>query len=180
MGYINCKHCGSSNKETDTKCYNCESGLEAPAPVVPNLTRNPKQARLIDEAGGVQTGRTMDRDSTWRDGLRSGLKVGLLGALFLSLFNFSLLALPGGPALFAQTFVGNVAFAVLIGLCAGQLNLLCYRYDAVKVGSTIGFIWAIKTLHLYGIVSGGAFGGLVGGMCWYVEKRRRGQHAELW
>ena len=171
MGYINC----SSNRDQDTQCFNCQQGLAAPPPEVPSLTRAPKNAALAQAAGGVVTARNMDRESTWKDGLRSGFKVGLWFAVISTLLHL------GWPAPFlAYNFLGCLAGATVIGVAAGQLGYLCYQYDAIKVGSALGLIYAIKTFNVWGIATGGGLGGFLGAACAYVEKRSRGQHAELW
>lgn len=177
MSYINCTHCGSSNKAQDSNCYSCGQGLSAPPPEVPRLTRPNKNEDLAKAAGGVVTARNMDRESTWKDGLRSGLRVGFWFALISTA-----LYLPQclGAPWYAIHFLSCMAGATVIGLAAGQLGYLCYQYDAVKVGSALGLVYAIKTFNVWGIATGGGLGGFLGAACSFVEKRSRGQHAELW
>lgn len=176
MGYINCSNCGSSNRDQDTKCFNCQQGLAAPAPEVPNQMRPAKtNEQLAQAAGGVVTARNMDRESTWKDGLRSGLKVGVWFAIISTLLHLGM-----GSVWLAYNFLGCLAGATVIGVAAGQLGYLCYQYDAAKVGSALGFIYAVKTFNVWGIATGGGLGGFLGAACSFVEKRSRGQHAELW
>ncbi len=180
MGYINCPNCKSPNKDTDTKCYSCEQALEPAPAVTPSHGQPSKNAAQANAAGGVVTAANMDRTSNWMQGLRAGVKVGLVGGIFCSLLSILHSTGENTALVAALVLLGNVAYAAVIGVCAGQLDALCYRYDAIKVGSTLGFLYAIKTFDLYGIITGGAFGGFVGACCSFVEKRRRGQHAELW
>lgn len=53
MRYLNCPHCGSSNKESDQKCYSCRKPLHlAPSPVAPET----QPARAEENFAGPEGG----------------------------------------------------------------------------------------------------------------------------
>ena len=61
----------------------------------------------------------------------------------------------------------------------GALDVLCYKYDCIKIGSVIGVIWAIKNFNLYQLMTGGIYGSAMALLCSHIEKVKRGQYSEF-
>ena len=136
--------------------------------------------------------RADDRESTWQDGVKSGLKVGLItgslwgayGAFFgatLASAATSKVSLLGavGLAVFVNIFVVEVIYCLAIGVIAGSLSILCYKYDAMKVGSTVGVIYSLMNFSFAGVFWAAAYGSLAGWWISHAEKRSRGQYSEI-
>lgn len=180
MSYQNCQQCGSSNRAEDTVCYSCQAEMtnQMAAPVVAPLIGQQQLAA----AGGVVTARNMDRSSNWKQGLRAGIKAGLITGTFWGLygafFGSAIAGISLGFGVFLVLLLESVVYCTLIGIIIGAMDLLCFRYDAVKIGSVFGFLYAVQSLSPLNIVYGGAYGGLMGALCSHLEKGRRGQYSE--
>ncbi len=133
-------------------------------------------------AGGVVTARNMDRSSNWKQGLRAGIQAGLITGTFWGLygafFGSAIAGISLGFGVFIVLLLESLLYCALIGVIVGAMDLLCFRYDAVKVGGVFGFLYALQSLSPLNIVYGGAYGGLMAALCSHIEKGRRGQYSE--
>ena len=182
MKYRNCPKCQAQNRAADEKCYSCDAIF--PALDEPD-SPSPSEAVAV-------LPRNRDRSSTWKDGLISGLKVGAItgglwgiyGAFFgtalaSSMSNDAAVLGGVGAIVFATIFVRELIFCAVIGLIAGALNILCYKYDAMKAGSAVGVLYALINFSLLGVFWAAAYGSMAGLMCSHAEKVRRGQYSDL-
>lgn len=183
MSYKNCPQCGSSNRAGDVTCYSCQAEMSstadeaAPPPVAPLIGQ-----QQLAAAGGVVTARNMDRKSNWKQGLRAGLKAGLFTGVFWGLygafFGSAIAGISVGFGVFILLLLENVFYCTLMGVIIGAMDMLCFRYDAAKIGSVFGLLYALQSLSPVNIFYGGAYGGLMGALCSHLEKGRRGQYSE--
>ncbi|MGV8119127.1 MAG: hypothetical protein AB2L14_05110 [Candidatus Xenobiia bacterium LiM19] len=201
MKYIPCPHCGSQNRETDTKCYMCEKPMSgAPAAgegVLPDgdSAIPPRSETHIPKSSFFKMP-AQNRDTTWIDGLRSGalsgvalgtvcgltcsLFYGMIISAFLpesSLGNQAAVAGLAGIIFFFIIFFSNVVYGALIGALLGGINVLCYQLDCAKIGGIIGLVLAVvfaligHSFNLTGIFSGAVHGAMIGVLASYIEKK---------
>ena len=186
MRYQNCPKCGGQNRATDPKCFNCDAELTAAEPFVPGggVTEDQlNNQRIARASGGVITSRNMDRSSNWMHGLRSGAIVGVITGIFwgayLGMFGSAMLGAKGGVMVFGYAFMMELVVCTIIGIIAGALDVLCYRYDAMKIGGSVGFVIALLNFNIVQVVVGSMYYTFIGWACSHVEKLKRGQYSEI-
>jgi hypothetical protein len=201
--YVPCPHCGSQNRETDKKCYQCDGLLNGEGPASPQVKQSefiapPGPSPAASVPGYRRTVEKVDRDSTVVHGLRSGalagVTTGLICGLFCSMFSSMFASaitnsLAGigiaGFVVFIVVFLSNVIYATIIGAILGGMNVLCYQADCLKFGSIAGIIVGVVLLFtgmggVQGIIGGAANGALIGYLASFFERRVfRKQYAEL-
>lgn len=201
MKYVSCPHCGSQNRETDTKCYMCEKSMDgAPAAgegALPDGTSAipPRSETHIPKSSFFKM-QTQNRDTTWIDGLRSGalsgvvlgtvcgltcsLFYGMIISAFLpaaSIGNQAAMAGLAGIIFFFIIFLSNVVYGALIGALLGGINVLCYQLDSAKIGGLVGLVIAVvfaligQKFNVTGIFGGAAHGAMIGVLASYIEKK---------
>lgn len=200
--YVQCPKCRSMNRDVDTKCYQCDE------PLTPSLsdtqTNSSQDVPDIQKANDVKVPSyaykmpKQDRESTIIHGLRSGALAGAItgtlcgifcsafGSMFASAVISNLAGIGiAGIVIFFIVLVSDVVYGTIIGAILGSMNVLCYQYDCIKIGSLAGIIVGIITAltglgGFSGIIGGAAHGALLGYLASFVERRIfRKQYAEL-
>jgi hypothetical protein len=164
--YVPCPHCGSMNREIDTKCYSCEATLAgrpadamggAPSPGADNSAPIPPDPGTRVPGSTKFSPEKQNRDSTIIHGLRSGAIAGaivgtfcgLTCSLFGGMIGGAISSSLGGQLasaglvaviVFLAIFISQVIFATIIGAILGGMNVLCYQTDCIKFGAIAGII----------------------------------------
>lgn len=113
MGYVACPQCGNLNKDTETKCYNCEAAIEAPPPpppeappaptsaeedpwaankdlrvqpLSPSSGGDPSKARFKDLASRYEAKPVPKLDSNVMQGIRAGIPAGLIAGVMMGVY----------------------------------------------------------------------------------------------
>ncbi|MEW6281966.1 MAG: hypothetical protein AB1758_25400 [Candidatus Eremiobacterota bacterium] len=205
MGYIRCPGCGGMNRDTDSKCYSCETELTAegapPPPSVVEEGAEPPPAPVSGRppvatvAPGVAAS---DRKSTVLHGLRSGAiggamvgsVLGVIVAMFGGLFGMAFTNSWSGGALvgaavFLAVLIEQTFRGVVIGAVLGAIDELCYAADAARVGFYVGIAFGVISMFtgnggLIGTLLCGLLGSLTGLSASWAERRLfRKQHVDF-